>query len=224
MSADRLKFLGPVTLVGGGTLGQGALDVALKLAPHLVAADGAGDRLAAMGLTPAAIIGDLDSLADPAEWHGGQTTVLPISEQDTTDFEKCLYATDAPGYVGVGFTGRRVDHLLAVFHAMLRRAETPVMLIGENDVIAITPEAGLSLSLRPGARVSIYPLVPVTGVESEGLRWPVNGLQMETGRQIGTSNIADAAQIRVRFDRRGALIILPKAFAAELARKLGISP
>ena len=70
MNGVSLQFDGPVTLAGGGALDAAALGEALALAPVLIAADGAADRLAALGRDPVAVIGDMDSLADPARWGG----------------------------------------------------------------------------------------------------------------------------------------------------------
>ncbi|MEM9139633.1 MAG: thiamine diphosphokinase [Pseudomonadota bacterium] len=219
-----LRFANPVTLVGGGTLARPALDAALSIAPHLVAADGAADVAAAHGLQPEAIVGDMDSLADPAAWADRGVPMIEIAEQDSTDFEKCLTAIEAPFFLGVGFTGRRTDHTLAVFHAMLARADRPVVLVGEDDVIALVPpRRRLDLSLRIGAWVSLFPLCPVTGQISEGLRWPVDGLSFCTGAQIGTSNEAVAPDIALGVDAPGLLIMLQPEFLQALLRGLGLA-
>lgn len=222
MTGEKLSWSKPVTLVGGGDLQRSVLDQALDHAPHLVAADGAADRLASFGYTPEAIVGDMDSITDPDSWRNGGARVLHLQEQDTTDFEKCLYSIDAPGFYGVGFTGGRMDHSLAVFHALLRHKDRKVVLLSAEDVIALVPETGLRVPVRKGARVSLFPLAPVIGVASEGLTWPVTGLEMAMGQQIGTSNIATGAEVHVRFDRAGALMILDRDHAGGLAAALGL--
>lgn len=214
-----LVFERPVTLVGGGTLTRDVLDEARALAPELVAADGGADRLADWRLVPSAVIGDMDSVGDAERWRAGPTRLLQLAEQETTDFEKCLYATRAPFYLGVGFTGGRVDHLLAVLHAMLARPEKTVVLLGEAEAMALVPPRGaLGLALQPGARVSLYPLRPVTGTHSRGLLWPVEGLAMAPGTRIGTSNVATSAEIEIAFDARGALLLLERRYLAALVR------
>ncbi|MEM6906584.1 MAG: thiamine pyrophosphokinase, partial [Pseudomonadota bacterium] len=153
-----LKFAAPVTLAGGGALEPSMLEEARLHAPHLVAADGAADRLMGFRLTPEAVIGDLDSLKDQAALPA-TTRVIHLAEQESTDFEKCLYATEAPFYLAAGFNGRRVDHMLAVFHGMLRYPEKTVILIGEAEVMALVPPGRpLRLGLWPGALVSLFPL------------------------------------------------------------------
>lgn len=216
MKAEPLSFKQPVCLVGGGALNREMLEQALQHAPALVAADGAADRLAGWGLRPAAIIGDMDSISDPDAWRRGDGHFIHLSEQETTDFGKCLYATEAPFYVAVGFTGRRIDHMLAVFSAMLGAPDKTVVLVGEADVVALVPPGGLELSLDAGAIVSLYPLVPVTGVRSEGLEWSIDGLAMQVGQRIGTSNRATQSRVALEFDRPGALLMLEHRFLGTL--------
>ncbi|MEM7176759.1 MAG: thiamine diphosphokinase [Pseudomonadota bacterium] len=211
-----MKYGCSVTLVGGGALDRAMLDAARALAPGLIAADGAANRLLDWGLIPEVVIGDMDSVRDRADFPP-ETRFVELAEQETTDFEKCLYATQAPLYLAAGFTGRRLDHTLAVFHAMLRNPDKTVILIGENEVSALVPANRLiRLNVAPGARVSFAPLLPTTGCASEGLRWPIDGLAMEMGSQIGTSNAAMADQVAFAFDRPGALMMFEHGALTDL--------
>ncbi|MEM8760286.1 MAG: thiamine diphosphokinase [Pseudomonadota bacterium] len=221
----RLSYTQPVILAGGGMLDERMLERAREAAAMahpegagaVIAADGAADRLAALGQMPDAVIGDMDSLADPPAWAARGVEVIDLGEQDTTDFEKCLYSVAAPLYLAAGFTGRRHDHMLAVFHAMLRRAEQRVVLIAEEEAIALAPP-GREIVLRPGigGRVSIFPLRPVRCGPSSGLEWPVDGLVMAPGEAIGTSNRAVDATVRLRFYDPGALLLLEPSALVDL--------
>jgi len=216
MKALPIRFETAVTLVGPAALDRAMVEAARRYAPALVAADSGADRLAEFRLEPHAVIGDMDSVADAARWRAGPGHFVHLAEQDSTDFEKCLYATEAPFYVAVGFTGRRVDHMLAVFHAMLRHGGKRVVLLGEHEASLLAP-AGVTLRLAvtPGARVSIYPLLPVTAIHSRGLEWPVDGLALAPGQRIGTSNAATQPLIELAFDGPGALVMLePEALGA----------
>ena len=211
-----LRYRTPVTLVGGGDFDLPMIEAAHRHAPALVAADGGADRLAELRLAPHAVIGDMDSIAEPERWRAGPAAFVHLAEQDSTDFEKCLYATEAPLYVAVGFTGRRVDHMLAVFHALLRYPAKRVVLMGEHEVSMLAPPGALlRLAVTPGARVSIYPLLPVRATHSRGLVWPVEGLELAAGSRIGTSNEASQPMIELAFDGPGALVMLePTALGA----------
>lgn len=209
----RLRFDGPVALVGGGAASEDDVREAARRSSAVIAADGGCDLCARAGAAPlAAVIGDMDSARDLGRWrdHPG-CQVIEIAEQDTTDFEKCLYTVDAPLYLGVGFFGRRLDHSLAALHVMLRRRAQKIILIGEEDVVFLAPPLWRA-ELAPGARVSILPLTPCRGLGSTGLRWPIGGLDFALGRRIGSSNEADAALVTTRFDRPGAALLLERRF------------
>ena len=222
MKAKMVNFRQPVTMVGGGALSSAALQRARDIAPHLIAADGAANALHDLDLRPDAIIGDMDSIGDLGPWRDGPTSIIELNEQDSTDFEKCLYATDAPLYLGVGFTGRRMDHSLAVLHAMLVHPGKRVILVGEDDlVMAVPPSTEICLDLPEGAVVSFFPFAEATGTRSVGLRWSVEGLRMSPGRQIGTSNRATGGDVRFAFDRAGVFLMLAPAYLSQVIAALG---
>ncbi len=218
MSELPLRFESAVTLVGAGALDRAMVEAAHRFAPVLIAADGGADRLVEMRLHPRAVIGDMDSIANPERWRAGPAAFVHLAEQDTTDFEKCLYATEAPLYLAVGFTGRRIDHTLAVFHTLLRYPQKRVVVVGEHEVSALAPPgATLRLAVTPGTRVSIYPLLPVTATHSRGLAWPIDGLALAPGQKIGTSNEASQPVVEVAFDGPGALVMLEREALGSLA-------
>ncbi len=211
-----MNFAAGVTLVGGAAFAADDLARAQALAAHVVAADGGADALAALNVVPEAVVGDMDSLrsAVPAG-----VRVLRLAEQETTDFEKCLAHVDAPFYVGVGFIGGRLDHTLAVLHGLVRHTGGPVVLIGEADVVFAAPR-DWSMDMAAGARVSFFPVMPCRGVESAGLRWPIDGLALAAGAQIGTSNEALGGRVSAAFDGPGVVTILPKAYVEAVVGSL----
>lgn len=196
----------PVTLVGGGPLAPGDLDRALALAPILVAADGGADRALALGIRPAAVIGDMDSLSPPAR-RAFADRLHPVAEQETTDFDKALTRIDAPVVLALGFAGGRLDHELAALHSLVLRAERPCLLLGPATLAFHAPP-DLLLPLAPGTTVSLFPFAPVS-VGSEGLLWPTAGLHFAPQSRIGTSNEA-RGPVRLRPSGPGMLVILPR--------------
>ncbi len=202
-----LTFTGGVTLVGGGPAPISVISEALLIAPNLVAADGGANHLAGTELILSAIIGDLDSLGASSIW--GERLgdrLIQVTEQDSTDFEKCLARIDAPFFVCVGFLGGRQDHGLAALHALINDPR-PVVLLGADDV-AFAPKGEVQLSLPVGERISVFPLRRVRASGGVGLAYPVDGLMMEAGTQIGTSNLASVPAQPFSFDRPGAAIFL----------------
>ncbi|MEL7465227.1 MAG: thiamine diphosphokinase [Pseudomonadota bacterium] len=204
----QLAFPEGVVLLGGGPFDPEDLVAALARAPRLVCADGGADALG--GLTPDAIVGDMDSVVDAARWRAALgDRFVQVAEQDSTDLEKCLRLTAAPLFIGVGFAGGRADHFLAALHALVGDPR-PVILISADDVI-FAAHRPLRLRLAPGDRVSIFPVAPVRARRGAGLRWPIDGLEMRAGETIGTSNEAASEIVEAEFDGAGAVVILPRA-------------
>lgn len=204
-----VESLHGVTLVGGGPVRSRDLALALRRAPGLVAVDGGADRLGQAGLNPLAVIGDFDSIS-PATRAGLDPAILhPITEQETTDFDKALRSVAAPFVLGVGFQGARLDHGLAVLNTLARRPDRPCLLVGPADVVFHAPPR-LSLRLRPGDRLSLFPLAPVTG-SSRGLHWPIDGLAFAPDGRIGTSNRVAEPRVELEMAGPGMLVILPRA-------------
>ena len=194
-----------VTLLGGGTSAQADVDEALTIAPLLVAADGGGDRALSLGLDPQAVIGDMDSLSPEARTALGPK-IHCIAEQDSTDFGKCLRMVRARFYLGVGFTGLRLDHTLAALTEIAAHPDKRIILVGETDIVFRAPPR-LEIDLPLGERFSIMPFGPLRA-RSEGLRWPLDGLEFAPNARIGTSNEVTGP---VRLSPDGpALVLIPK--------------
>jgi thiamine pyrophosphokinase len=197
---------GPVTLIGSGKLKKSSLRAAIVHAPVVVAADGAAQIALDLGIMPRAVIGDFDSIEDRTRAAIAAGRQHVIAEQDSTDFEKCLSRIRAPLVIGVGFGGGRVDHHLAAFHAMVRHADRPCLLLDKTDIVFVAPPA-LDIDLPVGSRFSLFPMAAVAA-RSRGLQWPVDGIAFAPGARIGTSNRV-TGPVALEVDRAGMLVILP---------------
>ncbi|MCU0904444.1 MAG: thiamine diphosphokinase [Tabrizicola sp.] len=197
-----------VTLAGGGPIAARDLALALARAPLAVAADGGADRLLQLGVQPEAVIGDMDSISDAARATIPAARQHLVAEQVTTDFDKALRLIDAPLVLALGFAGARLDHGLAAMATLIARAERACILIGPKDLAFAAPSR-LELDLTPGEPLSLFPMAKVTG-RSEGLEWPIDGIDFAPDGMIGTSNRVTARRVVLEFDRRGMLVILPR--------------
>jgi thiamine pyrophosphokinase len=196
-----------LTLLGGGSVTSAELAKALRFAPILVAADGGAHFAISQGIVPEAVIGDFDSLEDQTRTAIPRERFHQVDEQDTTDFEKCLARAKAPLILGVGLTGKRRDHELAAYHALMRYPAQRCLLIAEEDIIMLCPPK-MSIDLPGGTRVSLFPMAPVT-VNSTGLEWELSELKLEPGRRIGTSNVALGGSVELSVSKPNLLLILP---------------
>jgi len=209
-----------VTIVGAGTTLKRHLGFAVRLAPFIMAADGGAASVSRSGLVPDAIVGDMDSI-QPDFGTAYNVPVYRISEQTSTDFEKCLYALDARFAVALGVTGSRFDHSLAAMNALARHRNFPVLILSGDDVIFHCPKA-LDICLPVGTRVSLFPMAPISGTSS-GLAWPIDGLEFSPSSRIGTSNQSNASAISLRFDGCGMLVILPWRHAPAVLSALKVA-
>ena len=204
-------FEGPMAIVGGGAVDPALLVELARRGVALVGADGGGDAIGDAGLVPAAIIGDLDSLRDRAGWEA-RTRVIHMPDQITTDFQKAIRATSAPVALALGMTGKRLDHTLAALSAVLQYAPVrKLLLVDEVDVaLAVVGSIGFEAGRRE--RVSIHPLLPIRFSHSTGLFYPMDGLTLEPGGLIGTSNEGTGGPVEIVPDCDGTpwLLILDK--------------
>ncbi len=158
-------------------------------------------------IMPDAVIGDFDSISDTARAAIPQDRLHAIAEQDSTDFDKCLRNIDAPLVIGLGFGGARLDHELAAFNTLVRRPERRCLLLGQDNIAFLAPPA-LHLPLEAGTPVSLFPMAAVEGV-SDGLHWPIAGLNFTPDGQIGTSNMA-TGDVSLNFTTPKMLLLLPQ--------------
>jgi len=200
-------FKAPVLLVGNGPVDAEAVALARPHCGAVVAADGGLTAALAHGMRPEMVIGDLDSCPTDVR-QMSDIKITEISDQNTTDFEKCLATISAPLILGVGFLGGRLDHELAALNAVVRSPQN-VVLIGAVDLVFRLPQT-TRLALPLGTRISIFPMGPVSGVASKGLAWPLAGLTFSPDAQISTSNHTTAPEITLTNPAQPLLCILPR--------------
>lgn len=195
----ELHFDGALAIVGGGRVDFELLAALAGEGVGVVAADGGADMCAKAGVTPDAIIGDMDSIIG-ADGFGPDVPVFRIAEQETTDFEKCLYSTRSPVTLALGMTGGRFDHTLAALTAMARHGRDRAILLVDEEDVALAVSGPISFSVAAGERVSVHPLEKVTFARSEGLVYPLDGLTLDPAAKTGTSNVAPAGAFSITPD------------------------
>ncbi|MEM9707865.1 MAG: thiamine diphosphokinase [Pseudomonadota bacterium] len=208
----------PVTLIGPTEVRRCDFDAAMAVSDGLIAADGGAEKAIHFGHLPDWVVGDFDSFDSAGRIP--EDRLLRLEDQDSTDFQKCLSAVDAPLILAVGFLGRRIDHELAVFAALVQEQPGRVLLIGSHDAVFHCPPT-FDLDVTPGSRFSLFPMAPVQA-KSDGLRWPLEGLDLAPLRRISTSNEA-TGPVSLSVDGPGLLILLPRtALPALLARQISV--
>jgi thiamine pyrophosphokinase len=174
----------------------------------LLAADGGALHVLALGLRPAVVIGDMDSLPQETvrdlEDHGALLMRFP-PEKDETDLELAIRYARENGHRAiliVAGLGGRTDQSLANLAQLSDPALAGVDIRLDDGVEqAFFIRAGASLAGDPGDTVSLIPWgVPAIGVVTAGLRYPLNDETLDPHRTRGISNemLGESASMSIR--------------------------
>ncbi len=176
---------------------------------YFVAADGGGNCATELGFRPDIVLGDLDSFRYADSYDG---RILRDEDQETNDLEKALHHVLQQKAVRVdvlGATGRRLDHTLKNLSVMQQFHTRFDQLVFYDDVFytRILPQ-DYTLSLPASHTVSLFPLSgKVTGITTEGLKYPLDNESLVNGRRDGSSNETISGTIRIRH-RSGSLLLM----------------
>ena len=141
------------------------------------------------------VFGESLSVEDMKKWEAKGTKILKITEQDSTDFEKCIRSIKAPKFICLGFANERLDHFLAVCSALIK-SNKPIFILGNRDLIFHLPTK-FNFELPIHSRVSLYPLKEISSMSSKGLKYPLKGIKFSPADRIGTSNLSVCSEIEI---------------------------
>ena len=202
-----------IIIVAGGELPRPErLKRAAEKAALVIAADGGFLRAQAAGVPVHVLVGDLDSLPETPFPQGLRVLKHP-TEKNATDLELALdYATSLlPEELHLfGALGGRLDHMLANLN-LLERYDVPITIHhGRETLHAVSGKLVLE-DARVGDRVSLIPLSSeVTGVHTQGLRWPLNGGTLRRASSRGISNEVTSLPCMVSM-KGGRLLVIHAA-------------
>ena len=181
----------------------------LRTAERIVCCDGAAANLVAAGLTPAAIIGDLDSL--PADLRTRFSDRLHLDQgQADNDLAKAFRYCLQQGWrklVILGATGLREDHTLGNLAWLADFAtQGDVVLLTDTGIFTAITRPTVFVS-HPGQQVSFFTFDGKTILHARGLRYPVENLQPTRWWQA-TLNEASGEQFEVSSEGGPVLVFM----------------
>ncbi len=203
-------------IVGNGRLPPTrGLRQLLRHADLVVCADGGLRPMRTLGFTPQVAIGDFDS-ASPSllAWarRRGTRLLAHPREKDKTDTELAIQYALRAGATTIdliGVLGGRIDHTLAnigLLVALARQRRRARIVHGNTALFLATPRA--PIPGRVGDRVSLIPLsARVSGVSTDGLKYPLADSTLRMDSTRGISNEITASPVYVR-TRRGWLLVV----------------
>lgn len=192
-----MKLGRALVFVNGELENLAAIKECIQAGDLLVAVDGGLRYLQMLGLQPHTVIGDLDSV-DPAQLESLQDAGVKIlrfpRDKDETDLELALQipeVMEAQQILIVAALGGRLDHTLANIGLLTRPAllEKDVRLEDGTTEAFFIRSVGL-IHGQPGDTVSLLPYHnPVTGIWTEGLKYPLAGETLYPDGARGVSNL-----------------------------------
>jgi thiamine pyrophosphokinase len=186
---------------------EGALAL-LKPDDTIIAADGGAAHCRNLGITPALIVGDLDSLsaADVLYWNEqGVQFIRHDQRKDETDLELALLRAQGLGRneaLVLGALGGRWDQtfanlLLPAFHLL----EDLQVTFWHSGLWVYLVRSQRELHGRPGQMVSLISVGgDAHGITTQGLEWPLKDETLTFGATRGVSNVmvAEKATVQVK--------------------------
>ena len=190
-------------------------------ANRLIACDGAWRAALGLGRVPDAVVGDGDSLGEEGRAALAMRGIpfVGADEQETNDLCKAFRHAMETGAEGdmiviLGATGRREDHALGnIFHLLDFAAAASCDGGGDSDrsparVSMVTDFGTFEPVLPPGGTwtasagspVSVFAQLPGTVMASEGLEWPLDGVDL-SALWRGTLNRCTGGAFSVRTSR-----------------------
>jgi thiamine pyrophosphokinase len=173
-----------VLLFANGDSPSRELLAAIGAVDLVVAADGGARHALAAGLTPDAVVGDLDSVDDVMRAAIPADRFHQVARLDITDLEKAVgFALDrgATDIEIVGAGGGRSDHALANLSVLRTfRGRAAIRIHDELFEISLV-DGTASVAGQPGTVVSLVAIGECRGVSTSGMRWELTGFPLPFG-------------------------------------------
>jgi thiamine pyrophosphokinase len=183
---------------------------------YKICADGAANSLINTDIQPDVIIGDFDSITKIVSnyYERKGTTLLKISEQETTDFEKSLNYGISVGFnefIIFGAISRRPDHTFNNFSVAKRYYRTINLLFVDNVFEIEFIIKKIKFKYLKNQTVSLLPFPYAKRVKTMGLKYRLKDEDLELGVREGTLNVSTAKNIIIEFVS-GDLLLFKKHF------------
>jgi thiamine pyrophosphokinase len=205
-------------IFAGGTLQPGkAVDAAIRSADLVIAADSGAQTALQLGLIPAIVVGDFDSLSISPETlkaQGCQLIGVPV-EKDETDTELAINTAIQQGASEItllgGLGGQRFEHSIANI-LLIADYPLPIRIIdGPSTCWLLRGPGNTTVTGEPDDLLSLFPLTAdAHGVRTRDLYYPLRGETLRFGKPRGISNVLTTTQAQVSVEQ-GLLLVIHTA-------------
>ena len=204
-------------IANGEACAHTLLEQLLEWNPHVVALDGAYDRVIKLGIKVDTVIGDFDSISTDIPYnnlHQSHINFIQDLDQDTTDLEKALLFLISNNITHVNVvwaTGHRTDHLLANITNLVKyQKKIAIKMIDDYSEIFLLPKNFQKWYCK-GVKISLYPFPSAQDIVTQNLAFPLNHETLHIIDRIGTSNyVTQDGMVKISYTQGNLILITSK--------------
>jgi thiamine pyrophosphokinase len=209
-----------VVIFAGGTLRPGQqVQETIANSDLVIAADQGAATALQYGCTPAFVVGDFDSLpALPLQQlqARGSHIIRAAVEKNETDSELAIQLAIEQGATTItllgGLGGARFDHTMGNIMLLAGFEQIPIRIVdGPSTCWLLRGPGHTNILGEKGDLLSLLPLTgDVTGVQTQGLYYPLHRETLYFGKPRGVSNVLTEQQAEVSCEQ-GLLLLIHTA-------------
>lgn len=203
-------------IVASGSMGDGArLASVIGPGDMVIGVDGGADHCLRMGVVPAYVVGDLDSISQQGMTVLQDAGVTFRKFPPRKDFTDTELATDLAVELGatrityLAVTGSRLDHTLGnigLLHKTLARGLSARIVDDRHEIHLVN--RSLTLCGAPKDLLSIVPVsAQVHGITLRGLEYPLENASLIRGSTTGISNVFQGTEAVIEVAAGMVLVI-----------------
>ncbi len=180
----------------------------IRTAGTLICCDGAANGLHDRGLTPAIVIGDLDSISQEAR-RAWSDRLVDLPGQAASDLEKAIRWAAERGAAELAITGAlggRDDHTLAALFMLWTDFGVEVELVTDAGRL-VRVDGRTRREAYPGQTVGLFPLSAEVRFSTRGLVWDLAD-EVLPALHSGASNRSAGEDISIGVSGGPALLFL----------------
>lgn len=180
----------------------------------IICADGGYTHVKKLGLIPAVILGDFDSLRD--EITEDCEIIKYSSEKDDTDTMLAIKLALDRNYTDIkifGAVGGRLDHTIANIQALayIHQNNAIATIYGDNEIVSVMGNGEKLFKKLDGYYFSIFSFSEKCfGVSTEGLKYNLKNAVLTNTFPLGISNEIQENFAKIHLNQGKLLIIYSK--------------
>jgi thiamine pyrophosphokinase len=171
----------------------------------VIAADGAANKLIAMNIQPAIIVGDLDSV-DPDILR--DHSIYRSTDQNSSDYQKALaymQQHDLLPTIVTGIAGGALDHILNNVNIFLQTKN--IFYAPPTFGFCVQQDESISVATTPGTKISLIGF-PQANISTAGLKWELDHYQLHFPGNNSCFNRVSDSNINIKVHQGEILVII----------------